>query len=668
MLRGLARKLSFYMTIMIFVLSFLLSLFASLIFDNTFTATVHGEVESIVRNNARSIGEFFEERFKEMAVYARHDVFRNGTDEEIVAYLKSEKSEKDEWYENIFYVDARTLMRYMPSGDIHPMPDTPFLEPALAGEKVLGQPTVSKVTGNPVFVMTYPIMENGEVRGFIGMSFNMEVFNERISQYKVNHPDSFSYIISKNGDYLIHHNKELILNENIASPSEIISKEEAKIGEEIVKNESGVVKANFFGKSSYDFFTVIPNNPNWKLVLSVPDDYIESPGKGAMQKMFASSIAATLLVMVVSFFIVRTIAVPILKLKHLVDRTEQFDLRTTDEYEKIAKRNDEIGAIANSILTLRQSLNNMFQTIFANCRFIKKEADQNFASIQTLNEISELASTTTENLTSSMQNASGSTNEIAERLNLIVEKMKQLDNELNATKKRIERIEAEAATLEKDSIHTQNLSLELFHSVNMKINESLKDAESVKEIESLSNIILQLTARTNLLALNASIEAARAGEHGKGFSVVANEVRKLALQSSEAVEKIQTVTKKVLTSVQSLVNHTKELLDFQRTNVSSDYEKFVQLANRYKQDATMMSETMEIIEKESETIVQMADESNRALADLTDIIESSTKGMENIFVQANKIVDVAQNIKHSSENTNVQLDQLQETIRTIRLK
>ena len=67
-------------------------------------------------------------------------------------------------------------------------------------------------------------------------------------------------------------------------------------------------------------------------------------------------------------------------------------------------------------------------------------------------------------------------------------------------------------------------------------------SKAVKNIDVLTESILQITEQTNLLSLNASIEAARAGAAGKGFAVVADEIRKLAENSRHAANKIQNVT------------------------------------------------------------------------------------------------------------------------------
>lgn len=65
-------------------------------------------------------------------------------------------------------------------------------------------------------------------------------------------------------------------------------------------------------------------------------------------------------------------------------------------------------------------------------------------------------------------------------------------------------------------------------------------AESLQEIESFIKLVADFTSRTNLLALNASIEAGRAGEFGRGFAVLAQEIRTLALNSADAAQQIAT--------------------------------------------------------------------------------------------------------------------------------
>lgn len=89
--------------------------------------------------------------------------------------------------------------------------------------------------------------------------------------------------------------------------------------------------------------------------------------------------------------------------------------------------------------------------------------------------------------------------------------------------------------------------------------------QSTKQIESIVELIKQISEQTNLLALNAAIEAARAGENGKGFAVVADEVRKLAEQSKDATGNITSL----ISGIQQKIQGLEEAVAITETSIES---------------------------------------------------------------------------------------------------
>ncbi len=83
-------------------------------------------------------------------------------------------------------------------------------------------------------------------------------------------------------------------------------------------------------------------------------------------------------------------------------------------------------------------------------------------------------------------------------------------------------------------------------------------SEQTGQITIVSDLVADLASQTNMLALNAAVEAARAGEQGKGFSVVADEIRKLADQSKKSADKINSLAEDIQASINRTVMVTDE--------------------------------------------------------------------------------------------------------------
>lgn len=182
-------------------------------------------------------------------------------------------------------------------------------------------------------------------------------------------------------------------------------------------------------------------------------------------------------------------------------------------------------------------------------------------------------------------------------------------------------------------------------------NEQLKDiVETIKQIESKTNIINDIVFQTKLLSFNASVEAARAGEHGKGFSVVAEEIGNLATTSGSASKEINHLINTSVQKVQTIATSTEkkinELIKSSQHNISEGElrakfcgETFHELSNYIKELNNRVVE-----------ISQASQEQSQGITEMTNVIQqlesSNVKNHETLKIS----VDVSEHLSQLSEN------------------
>ncbi|SHK50110.1 methyl-accepting chemotaxis protein [Anaerocolumna jejuensis DSM 15929] len=251
-------------------------------------------------------------------------------------------------------------------------------------------------------------------------------------------------------------------------------------------------------------------------------------------------------------------------------------------------RKDDFGLLAADMEHMKSSVGTLINNT-------KKEADAIISAVALTNEnmkalnsnIIEVSATTQE-LAAGMEETAASSEELNATSIEIETAVRSIAEKSQEGSQKVIEISKRAAGTKETAQSSQQKIQQISTEISEHLKTAVEQAKIVEQIDILSHSIMNITSQTNLLALNAAIEAARAGEAGKGFSVVADEIRNLAEQSTSMVEQIQGITSKVTAAVNYLASSAGELLDFVSDDINSSLDNFLLIARDYNEDSVYM--------------------------------------------------------------------------------
>ena len=314
----------------------------------------------------------------------------------------------------------------------------------------------------------------------------------------------------------------------------------------------------------------------------------------------------------------------------------------------------EVGELGHGINTFMEKLQHIFLVLTKDSRKMDIVVNEVLHSVHTSNDSAADLSALTEELSATMQEVSSNASLITDNVDAVkseVSVIAEKSNELNAFSKEMKQHAKEMEHNARNNMETTSAKISEIVDI---LNQAIEESNSVDQVNTLTNDILNISSQTNLLALNASIEAARAGEAGKGFAVVAGEISQLADSSRQTANHIQEINTVVINAVHNLAEHANNLVSYMNESILPEFEGFVKSGNQYNENATHIESVMNEFAQKTDQLEHGATEIANSIHTITNAIEEGVNGITGVAESTQVLVtDMANISKRMDENQKI---------------
>lgn len=530
--------------------------------------------------------------------------------------------------------------------------------------KTTKKPAISDIltsdrSGARIIAIAVPILDEAQnFMGVIQSNIVVKALENNIGTIKVGE-SGYGYLMSGSGNMIFSKFFQYI-GKNYKDFTQSVNKLTVLDQEVMVKDSGFIQYTDDDGLDMVGAYATVPST-GWKVVVTAPSKEVYKHVEGSVLITIILILIAAAGVTVISILMANRISNPVKAAADHLNTLAEANF-SRDLPDRLLNRKDEIGVLMKSVKVMSQSIRTVIHDVI-------QEADRVKANILTssdnLNELSQKindVSTTTEEMSALTEETAASTQEMNATSCEIESAVRSIAEKAQGGSVLVSMISKRAQDLKENAAESQNTAHDIRNAIDLEMKKALEQSKAVKNINILTESILKITEQTNLLSLNAAIEAARAGEAGKGFAVVADEVRKLADDSMIAVNKIRSVTKEVIASVENLAASSEKALSFIDTKVISDYQTMVGIGEQYFKDAASIQELVTDFSATSQELLASIESMVKAINEVTLSNSEEARGTQNITQKALDVMERASKVSQLMNATRQSSESLMESV------